>query len=75
MAVRGQTESPAASMHCHEKGPGMREERSNDSITSSREREVKYPECSIEITTLALVPTGLHFLTILSGLAVRHRMH
>jgi hypothetical protein len=75
MAVRGQIESPAASWHCHEKGPGMREVRSNDSIPSSRESKVKYPEASTEITTLALVSTCLHFLTLLSGLAVRHRIH
>ena len=46
MAVRGQIESPAASRQCHEKGPRMHEVGSNDSIQSSREGEVKYPEVS-----------------------------
>ena len=53
----------------------MREVRSDDSTPSSRESEVKDPEASTEITSLALVSTRLHFLTLLSGLAVRHRMH
>ena len=75
MAVIGQTEPPAASWHCHEKGPGIREVRSNDSVPSSGESEVRYPEASTEITALALVSTCLHFLTLLSDLAVRHRMH
>ena len=71
MAVRGQIESPAPSWHCHEKGPGMREVRSNDSIPSSRESKVNYPEASTEITTLALVSTCLLFLALLSGLSCK----
>ena len=57
------------------KGPGMRVVRSNYSIPFSRESEVKYPAACTEITTLALVSTSLHLVTLLSDRAVRHRMH